>query len=89
MLMMMLLMTMIMIIVKTTITTTTTVEKRITSEIKKNISTFFTRYILLRKLTQTRTFIQQEFVCWLLNVPATCYCISGTYLFRQFYVLPH
>ena len=29
------------------------------------------------------------FVCWLLNVPATCKCISGTDLLRQFYVLPH
>ena len=29
------------------------------------------------------------FVCWLLNVPATCGCISGTDLLRQFYVLPH
>ena len=29
------------------------------------------------------------FVCWLLNVPATCECISGTDLLRQFYVLPH
>ena len=28
-------------------------------------------------------------VCWLLNVPATCKCISGTDLRRQFYVLPH
>ena len=28
-------------------------------------------------------------VCWLLNVPATCKCISGTDLLRQFYVLPH
>ena len=28
-------------------------------------------------------------VCWLLNVPATCECISGTDLRRQFYVLPH
>ena len=27
-------------------------------------------------------------VCWLLNVPATCQCISGTDLLRQFYVLP-
>ena len=27
--------------------------------------------------------------CWLLNVPATCECISGTDLLRQFYVLPH
>ena len=27
--------------------------------------------------------------CWLLNVPATCGCISGTDLLRQFYVLPH
>ena len=29
------------------------------------------------------------FVCWVLNVPATCKCISGTDLLRQFYVLPH
>ena len=28
-------------------------------------------------------------VCWLLNVPATCECISGTDLRRQFDVLPH
>ena len=28
-------------------------------------------------------------VCWLPNVPPTCECISGTNLFRQFYVLPH
>ena len=27
--------------------------------------------------------------CWLLNVPATCECISGTDLLRQFHVLPH
>ena len=31
----------------------------------------------------------QQFVCWLLNVPATCECISGTDLLRQVYVLPH
>ena len=30
-----------------------------------------------------------RFVCWLLIVPATCECISGTDLHRQFYVLPH
>ena len=29
------------------------------------------------------------FVSWLLNVPATCECISGTDLLRQIYVLPH
>ena len=29
------------------------------------------------------------FVGWLLNVPATCKCIPGTDLLRQFYVLPH
>ena len=28
-------------------------------------------------------------VCWLLSVPATSQCISGTDLLRQFYVLPH
>ena len=32
---------------------------------------------------------EEEFVGWLLNVPATCECISGTDLHRQFYVLPH
>ena len=29
------------------------------------------------------------FVGWLLNVPATCKCISGTDLLGQFYVLSH
>ena len=32
---------------------------------------------------------EREFVCWLLNAPATCECISGTDLHGQFYVLPH
>ena len=32
---------------------------------------------------------QSLFVGWLLNVPATCECISGTDLLRQFYVLQH
>ena len=31
---------------------------------------------------------QGLFVCWLLDVLATCQCISGTDLLRQFYVLP-
>ena len=31
----------------------------------------------------------QLFACWLLNVPATGECISGTDLLRQFCVLPH
>ena len=29
------------------------------------------------------------FVCCLLNVQATCYCITGTDLLRRVYVLPH
>ena len=34
--------------------------------------------------------LKNRFVdCWLLNVPATCKCISGTDLRRQFYMLPH
>ena len=32
---------------------------------------------------------QVIFVCWLLNVQATCECISGTGLLRHLYVLPH
>ena len=27
--------------------------------------------------------------CWLLNIQATCECITGTDLLRQLYVLPH
>ena len=36
-----------------------------------------------------KLFLQLFVVCWLLNVPATCQCISGTDLHRQLYVLPH
>ena len=32
---------------------------------------------------------RQTVVGWLLNVPATGECISGTDLLRQLYVLPH
>ena len=28
-------------------------------------------------------------VCWLRNVPATCWCISGIDMRRQLHVLPH
>ena len=40
---------------------------------------------LYRPMTSSQT----GGVCWLLIVPATCECISGTDLLRQFYVLPH
>ena len=39
--------------------------------------------------TNHRTPDAWQFVCWLLNVPPTCECISGTDLLRHFYVLPH
>ena len=49
--------------------------------------------VLLRKGESTYfAFVSskgQMFVGWLFNVPATCECISGTDLLRQFYVLPH
>ena len=32
---------------------------------------------------------QIRLVGWLLNVPATCCCLSGTDLLRKLYVLPH
>ena len=41
------------------------------------------------EIAERETEYKGEFVCWLLNVPATCECISGTDLLRQFYVLPH
>ena len=37
----------------------------------------------------TRKYVCLLFAGWLLNVPATCECISGTDLLRQLYVLPH
>ena len=43
------------------------------------------------KRCQRDTYRETEgclFVGWLLIVPATCECISGTDLHRQFYVLP-
>ena len=51
---------------------------------------------LAENLLYTQTEVEDEheddcllFVGWLLNVLATCECISGTDLLRQFYVLPH
>ena len=38
---------------------------------------------------QRQSVTRHGFVCWLLNVPATCQCISGTDLHRQFNVLRH
>ena len=38
---------------------------------------------------QVASLLHCMIVCWLLNVPATCECISGMDLLRQFYVLPH
>ena len=40
-------------------------------------------------LETVRGSVRVLFVDWLLNVPATCECISGTDLLRQLYVLPH
>ena len=43
----------------------------------------------LKTQAESDSFMGMWFVCWLLNVLATCECISGTDLLRQFYVLPH
>ena len=47
-----------------------------------------TKWERVRKRERERE-IEILFVGWLLNVPATCECISGTDLHRQFHVLPH
>ena len=46
-------------------------------------------HIAQRQSIVQPTLHQYLFVCWMLIVPATCECISGTDLLRQFYVLPH
>ena len=38
---------------------------------------------------KVKNWYREDVVCWLRNIPATCECISGTDLLRQFYVLPH
>ena len=43
----------------------------------------------IRKYHKQGPGLECLFVGWLLNIPATCQCISGTDLLRQFYVLPH
>ena len=48
-----------------------------------------TRYVATGETFLQRYLRCSCFVCWLLIVPATCECISGTDLHRQFYVLPH
>ena len=40
-------------------------------------------------IAQLLAVLRQAVACWLLNVPATGECISGTVLLRQVYVLPH
>ena len=42
-----------------------------------------------RSSSRRKLYTKTVVVCWLFNVPATCECISGTDLLRQFYVLPH
>ena len=47
-----------------------------------------------KKITHNDLFFETDqktgiVVCCLLNVPATCECISGTDLLIQVYVLPH
>ena len=42
-----------------------------------------------RKIKKIDPEIVAAVVCWLLNVPATCECISGTDLLRQLHVSPH
>ena len=37
----------------------------------------------------TKAMLSVVVVCWLLNVPPTCECISGTDVLKQFYLLPH
>ena len=52
-------------------------------------SKWILRYHSLYVRCMTFPFKELFVVCWLLNVSATCECVSGTDRLRQFYVLPH
>ena len=53
------------------------------------------RYVALKRIrdvgpdTEGQGHVGLFVVCWLLNIPATCKCISGTELLRQLYLLPY
>ena len=57
--------------------------------LSKGYSGLFTCHSLCLLLEYSGTRETIPVVCWLLDVPETCECISGTDLRRQFYVLPH
>ena len=69
---------------------------RTTQTMQRKIQTFFNTCLRciykIQWQEEIRLFVCFFFLfffCWLLNVPATCECISGTDLLRQFCVLPH
>ena len=63
--------------------------RQISSTYIYEAATQTTRWMADRLYRLAPFLLAEVVVCWLLNVPATCYCISGTDLLRQFYVLPH
>ena len=65
----------------------TNIKKNIKTNIKKNIKKNIKTNI--KKNIKKNIKANIMLVGCLLNVPATCECISGTDLHRQFYVLPH
>ena len=54
---------------------------------RQTVSRFFVRMFWIRLTIWVLDL--RGCCCWLLNVSATCECISGMDLHRQFYVLPH
>ena len=63
-----------------------TLETQHLFESTRNEHALYTRHILHLKVGPDTVCL---LVGWLLNVPATCECISGTDLLRQLHVLPH
>ena len=57
----------------------------------QKLNTYFERSHFFCNRCSVKSTFQQwlTIVCWLLNVPTTCECISGKDLLRQLYVLPH
>ena len=81
----------IIIIIIIIITITTTIKKKIMMMMMMMMIIIIIIIVIIIVIIKKNNDNERisRLVCWLRNVPATCKCISGTDLHRQFYVLPH
>ena len=73
------------IVVAAVVTTTTTAAAAAVAKVVEEAAGAAVVAVVLKQCRMKGYWL----VGWMLNAPATCKCISGTDLLRQFHVLPH